>query len=116
MAISDKARELRAAGEDVISLSQGEPDFETPDHIKQAALKAMRDGHTRYTSVDGIPELKSAICMKFRQDNQLSYDPSQVSVSTAGKQMLYNAIIATHNPGDEIVIPAPHWVSYPDHV
>ena len=116
MAISDKARELRAAGEDVISLSQGEPDFETPDHIKEAALRAMHDGHTRYTSVDGIPELKSAICMKFRQDNQLSYDPSQVSVSTGGKQVLYNAFMATLNPGDEVVIPAPYWVSYPDMV
>ncbi|MBI16756.1 MAG: aspartate aminotransferase [Proteobacteria bacterium] len=116
MAISDKARELRAAGEDVISLSQGEPDFETPDHIKQAALKAMRDGHTRYTSVDGIPELKSAICTKFKQDNQLSYDQSQISVSTGGKQVLYNAFMATLNPGDEVVIPAPYWVSYPDMV
>ena len=113
MAISDKARELRAAGEDVISLSQGEPDFETPDHIKEAALSAMHDGHTRYTSVDGIPELKSAICMKFRQDNQLSYDQSQVSGSTGGKQVLYNAFMATLNPGDEVVIPAPYWVSYP---
>ena len=116
IAISDKARELRAAGEDVISLSQGEPDFETPEHIKAAAIQAMQNGQTRYTAVDGIPELKQAIRDKFDQDNGLSYEPSQISVSTGGKQVLYNAFMATLNAGDEVIIPAPYWVSYPDMV
>ena len=116
IAISDKARELRAAGEDVISLSQGEPDFETPEHIKAAAIQAMQNGQTRYTAVDGIPELKQAIREKFDQDNGLSYEPSQISVSTGGKQVLYNAFMATLNAGDEVIIPAPYWVSYPDMV
>ena len=116
IAISDKARELRAAGEDVISLSQGEPDFETPEHIKVAAIRAMQDGHTRYTAVDGIPELKQAIREKFKLDNGLSYEHSQISVSTGGKQVLYNAFMATLNAGDEVIIPAPYWVSYPDMV
>ena len=116
IAISDKARELRAAGEDVISLSQGEPDFETPEHIKAAAIQAMQNGQTRYTAVDGIPELKQAIRTKFDQDNGLSYEPSQISVSTGGKQVLYNAFMATLNAGDEVIIPAPYWVSYPDMV
>ena len=111
IAISDKARELRAAGEDVISLSQGEPDFETPEHIKAAAIQAMQNGQTRYTAVDGIPELKQAIREKFKQDNELSYEPSQISVSTGGKQVLYNAFMATLNAGDEVIIPAPYWVS-----
>jgi aspartate aminotransferase len=114
IAISSKARALKAAGRDVIALSAGEPDFETPDNIKEAAIAAIRRGETRYTDVDGIPELKRAVCEKFRRENGLTYSPSQVSVGTGGKQVLYNALIATVNPGDEVIIPAPYWVSYPD--
>ncbi len=114
LAISQKARELKAAGRDVISLSAGEPDFDTPDNIKQAAIEAIRRGETRYTAVDGIPELKDAIIDKFRRDNGLSYERDQVTVATGGKQVLYNAFMATLNPGDEVIIPAPYWVSYPD--
>jgi aspartate aminotransferase len=114
IAVSTKARELKAQGRDIISLSAGEPDFETPENIKLAAIKALKDGKTRYTDVDGIPELKAAICAKFKRDNNLDYKPSQVSVGTGGKQVLYNALLATLNPGDEVVIPAPCWVSYAD--
>ncbi len=114
IAISSKARALKAAGRDVIALSAGEPDFETPDNIKEAAIAAIRRGETRYTDVDGIPELKRAVCEKFRRENGLTYSPSQVSVGTGGKQVLYNALLATVNPGDEVIIPAPYWVSYPD--
>ena len=114
IAISGKAMALRAAGKDVISLSAGEPDFDTPDNIKEAAVAAIRAGKTKYTPVDGIPELKQAICDKFRRDNNLDYKPSQVSVGTGGKQVLFNALVATINPGDEVIIPAPYWVSYPD--
>jgi aspartate aminotransferase len=116
MAITAKAAELKAAGKDIISLSVGEPDFDTPDNIKQAAINAMDAGKTKYTAADGIIELKRAICEKFQRDNGLSYDPKQVIVTTGGKQALYNALIATLNPGDEVVIPAPYWVSYPDMV
>ncbi|MFC3060174.1 pyridoxal phosphate-dependent aminotransferase [Paenirhodobacter populi] len=116
IAISNKARELKAAGRDVISLSQGEPDFDTPDNIKQAAIRAIEEGKTKYTAVDGIPELKQAISDKFARENGLSYKPSQVTVGTGGKQVLYNALVATLNPGDEVLIPAPYWVSYPDMV
>ncbi|MEO1158854.1 MAG: pyridoxal phosphate-dependent aminotransferase [Pseudomonadota bacterium] len=114
IAISTKAMELKAAGRDVIGLSAGEPDFDTPDNIKEAAIKAIRDGRTKYTPVDGVPELKQAICAKFERDNGLKYKPSQVSVGTGGKQVLFNALLATLNPGDEVIVPAPYWVSYPD--
>ena len=110
------ARDMRAQGRDVISLSSGEPDFDTPDNIKDAAIDAIRRGETKYTPVDGIPELKSAICAKFKRDNGLDYKPSQVTVSPGGKHVIYNALVATLDPGDEVVIPAPYWVSYPDMV
>ncbi|MCC5989149.1 MAG: pyridoxal phosphate-dependent aminotransferase [Pararhodobacter sp.] len=116
IAVTNKARELKAAGRDVIGLGAGEPDFDTPEHIREAAKRAIDAGHTRYTAVDGIPELKEAICAKFRRDNALEYKPSQITVSTGGKQVLYNALVATLNPGDEVIIPAPYWVSYPDMV
>ena len=116
IAVTNKAMELKAAGKDVIGLGAGEPDFDTPDHIKDAAVKAMRDGKTKYTAVDGIAELKRAIAGKFRRENGLDYKPAQVTVGTGGKQVLYNALVATLNPGDEVVIPAPYWVSYPDMV
>jgi aspartate aminotransferase len=112
--ISQKAMELKAAGQDVIGLSAGEPDFDTPDNIKEAAITAIRDGKTKYTAVDGIPELKQAVVAKFKRDNGLDYEPSQVTVGTGGKQVLFNALVATLNPGDEVIIPAPYWVSYPD--
>ncbi|GLO73949.1 MAG: pyridoxal phosphate-dependent aminotransferase [Phaeobacter italicus] len=116
IAITTLAGELRAAGRDVIGLSAGEPDFDTPDNIKAAAIKAIEEGKTKYTAPDGIIELKRAICDKFQRDNGLSYTPEQVSVGTGGKQILYNALMATLNPGDEVIIPAPYWVSYPDMV
>jgi aspartate aminotransferase len=116
IAVTTKAQEMKAAGRDVIGLGAGEPDFGTPDHIKAAGIRAIREGKTKYTAVDGIPELKAAICAKFRRDNGLDYAPSQVSVASGGKQILYNALMATLNPGDEVVIPAPYWVSYPDMV
>lgn len=116
IAVTTKAAELKAAGRDVIGLGAGEPDFDTPENIKQAAKAAIDSGKTKYTAVDGIAELKQAICDKFKRDNGLSYTPSQVSVGTGGKQILYNALMATLNPGDEVVIPAPYWVSYPDMV
>ncbi len=116
IAVTNKARELKAAGKDVIGLGAGEPDFDTPEHIKAAATQAMAEGKTKYTAVDGIPELKQAICDKFLRDNGLTYTPAQISVSGGGKQVLYNALLATMNPGDEVIIPAPYWVSYPDMV
>ena len=116
LAADQKARELRAQGRDVIGLAAGEPDFDTPDNIKEAAIKAIRDGKTKYTNVDGIPELKEAICAKFQRENGLSYKPSQVNVSPGGKPVIYNAMVATLNPGDEVLIPTPYWVSYPDMV
>ena len=116
IAVTTKANELKAAGKDVIGLGAGEPDFDTPEHIKQAAIQAMNDGKTKYTAVDGIPQLKQAIADKFKRENGLDYDPSQISVSGGGKQVLYNALVATLNPGDEVIIPAPYWVSYPDMV
>ena len=116
IAVTTKAAELRAAGRDIIGLGAGEPDFDTPDNIKAAAKQAIDDGRTKYTAVDGIPELKSAIVEKFRRENGLNYTTAQVSVGTGGKQILYNALVATLNPGDEVVIPAPYWVSYPDMV
>jgi aspartate aminotransferase len=114
IAVTNKARELKAAGRDVIGLGAGEPDFDTPDNIKEAAIKAIRDGKTKYTAVDGIPELKAAIVEKFRRENHIAYKPSEISVGTGGKQVLYNALMATLNPGDEVVVPAPYWVSYPE--
>jgi aspartate aminotransferase len=112
--MATKARELKAKGRDVISLSAGEPDFDTPENIKEAAVRALKEGKTKYTDVDGIPELKAAIVGKFRRENELDYKPSQISVGTGGKQVLYNALVCTLNPGDEVVIPAPYWVSYAD--
>ena len=116
IAVTTKAAELRAAGRDVIGLGAGEPDFDTPQNIKDAAKAAIDAGRTKYTAVDGIAELKAAIVEKFRRDNGLDYAASQVTVGTGGKQVLYNALMATLNPGDEVVIPAPYWVSYPDMV
>lgn len=114
MAMSAKARALKAAGRDCIALSQGEPDFDTPEHIKEAAIVAMREGKTKYTDVDGIPELKDAICAKFKRENGLEYRREQINVSPGGKPVIFNAWMATLNPGDEVIIPAPYWVSYPD--
>ncbi|MGK7653515.1 pyridoxal phosphate-dependent aminotransferase [Roseovarius sp. B08] len=116
MAISAKALEMKAAGEDVIGLSAGEPDFDTPENIRAAGIRAIEEGKTRYTAPDGIPELKDAVCAKFKRDNGLEYTRAQVSIGSGGKQILYNALMATLNPGDEVVIPAPYWVSYPDMV
>ncbi len=116
IAVSTKARELKAAGVDVIGLGAGEPDFDTPDNIKAAGKRAIDEGKTKYTAPDGMPELKEAICAKFKRDNGLDYTPTQISVGTGGKQILYNALIATLNAGDEVLIPAPYWVSYPDMV
>jgi aspartate aminotransferase len=116
IAVSTKAQELKAAGHDVIGLGAGEPDFDTPKNIADAGIAAIRAGKTRYTAPDGIIELKQAICAKLKRDNGLDYVPAQVSVGTGGKQILYNALMATLNPGDEVVIPAPYWVSYPDMV
>lgn len=116
IAVTNKARELKAAGRDVIGLGAGEPDFDTPDNIKQAAIDAINRGETKYTAVDGIPELKQAISAKFKRENGLDYDPAQCFVAPGGKPIIYNALIATLNPGDEVIIPAPYWVSYPDMV
>jgi aspartate aminotransferase len=116
MAITALATELKAAGRDIISLSVGEPDFDTPDNIKEAAIAAIRAGDTKYTVFDGRMELKEAVAAKFKRENGLDYEPTQVSVSSGGKQVLYNAMVATLNPGDEVVIPAPFWVSYPEMV
>ena len=116
IAMSSLASSLRQEGRDIISLSAGEPDFDTPDHIKAAAIAAIDAGKTKYTPPDGMPELKAAICDKFARDNGLRYEPKQISVGTGGKQILYNALVASLNPGDEVVIPAPYWVSYPDMV
>jgi aspartate aminotransferase len=114
IAVSTKARQLKAEGRDIISLSAGEPDFDTPDHVKAAAVQALAAGKTKYTDVDGIPELKAAIAEKFMRDNELQYKVSQITVGTGGKQVIYNALLASLNPGDEVVIPSPCWVSYAD--
>jgi aspartate aminotransferase len=116
MAITALATELKAAGRDIISLSVGEPDFDTPENIKEAAIAAIRRGDTKYTVFDGRIELKQAIAAKFKRENGLDYEPGQVSVSSGGKQVLYNAMVATLSPGDEVIIPAPYWVSYPEMV
>ena len=114
IAVATKARELKAAGKDVIGLGAGEPDFDTPDNIKEAAIQAIRDGKTKYTNVDGIPELKEAIARKFERENGLTYKPGQIMVAPGGKKIIFNAMMATLNPGDEVIIPTPYWVSYPD--
>jgi aspartate aminotransferase len=116
MATDQKARELKAQGRNIISLGAGEPDFDTPENIKEAAIRAIREGKTKYTTVDGIPELKEAIAAKFARENGLSYKPSQVNVSPGGKPVIFNAMMATLNPGDEVIVPTPYWVSYPDMV
>ncbi len=116
MAVTARAHELKEAGEDVIGLGAGEPDFDTPEHIKEAAIKAMRDGDTKYTKVDGTQQLREAVAQKFYRDNDLSYTPEQINVGVGGKHVMYNALMATLNPGDEVIIPAPFWVSYPDMV
>lgn len=116
LAATNKAAELKAAGKDVIGLSAGEPDFPTPDFIKEAAFAAIKNNKTKYTAVDGTPELKDAIIGKFKRDNKLEYKRDQITVGTGGKQVLYNALMASLNPGDEVIIPAPYWVSYPDMV
>ncbi|MGH6740751.1 MAG: pyridoxal phosphate-dependent aminotransferase, partial [Bradyrhizobium sp.] len=116
IAVTDKARALKAAGRNVIGLGAGEPDFDTPENVKQAAIKAIKDGKTKYTDVGGIPELKEAVIAKFKRENELSYKPNQIIIGTGGKQVLYNALMATINPGDEVIIPAPYWVSYPEMV
>ena len=116
IAVSQKARELRAAGKDVIGLGAGEPDFDTPKNIKNAAIKAIKRGDTKYTAVDGTPALKNAIIKKFKKENNLKYSSEEITVGTGGKQVLYNAFMATLNKGDEVIIPAPFWVSYPDMV
>ena len=114
LAMTQKARDLKSRGRDVISLSAGEPDFDTPEHIKQAAIDAIRRGETKYTAVDGIAELKAAVVAKFKRDNNLDYAPDQITVAPGGKAVIYNAIMASVNNGDEVIIPAPYWVSYPD--
>jgi aspartate aminotransferase len=117
MAVTDKARALKAAGRDVIGLGAGEPDFDTPDNIKKAAIKAIESGRaSKYTAVEGLAELKTAVIGKFKRENNLDYKPNQIIVSTGGKQVLFNALMVTLNPGDEVIIPAPYWVSYPDMV
>ncbi len=116
IAVTQKARELRAAGKDVVGLGAGEPDFDTPINVKNAAIKAIRDGDTKYTAVDGTPALKKAILKKFKRENKLNYKPEEITVGTGGKQVLYNTFMATLNKGDEVIIPAPFWVSYPDMV
>ena len=116
LAVTAKAKELKAQGKDIVGLGAGEPDFDTPDHIKDAAIQAIRDGQTKYTAVDGTPELKNAVIAKFQRDNGLDYQGSEVLVSCGGKQSFYNLAQALLNPGDEVLIPAPYWVSYPDMV
>ena len=116
IAAGAKARALRAAGRDIISLDAGEPDFDTPQNIKDAAVKAIADGKTKYTDADGIPQLKEAICAKFGRENGLTYTPAQINVSPGGKPVIFNAMVASLDPGDEVIIPTPYWVSYPDMV
>src|SRR5438552_13654808 len=117
MAVTGKARALKAAGRDVIGLGAGEPDFDTPDNVERAAIDAIKSGKaSKYTAVDGISELKAAVSRKFKRENKLDYKPSQIIIGTGGKQILYNALVATLNPSDEVIIPAPYWVSYPEMV
>src|SRR3954466_5450825 len=114
IAMASKARALKAAGKDVIGLAAGEPDFDTPDNIKEAAIAAIRRGETKYTNIEGIPELRAAIAAKFKRENNLTYTPAQTFVSPGGKAIIFNAMMATLNPGDEVICVAPYWVSYPD--
>jgi aspartate aminotransferase len=114
LAVTQKARELQRQGRKVISLGAGEPDFDTPENVKEAAIRAIREGKTKYTDVDGIPELKAAIVEKFRRENDLQFKASEINVSPGGKAVLFNALVATVSPGDEVIVPAPYWVSYPD--
>ena len=114
IAVTQKARELKASGKDIVGLGAGEPDFDTPDNIKQAAIKAIKEGDTKYTAVDGTPALKSAIIKKFKRENNLDYQADQITVGAGGKHVIYNTMMATLNEGDEVIIPAPYWVSYPD--
>ena len=114
IAVTQKARELKASGKDVIGLGAGEPDFDTPDNIKEAAIKAIKDGDTKYTAVDGTLALKEAIVNKFKRENNLEYTTDQITVGAGGKHVIYNLMMATLNKGDEVLIPAPYWVSYPD--
>ena len=114
MAVTARARELKAAGKDIIGLGAGEPDFDTPEHVKEAAVKALADGYTKYTDVPGSIELREAICNKFQRENSLQYTPDQIQVGCGGKQNIFNAIVATIEEGDEVIVPAPYWVSYPD--
>ena len=114
LAVTQKARELKAAGKEIISLGAGEPDFDTPENIKQVAIKAIKNGDTKYTAVDGTPALKDAIIKKFKRENNLDYQADQVTVGAGGKHVIYNAMVSTLNEGDEVIIPAPYWVSYPD--
>ncbi len=114
--VSMKAMELKAQGKDIVSLGFGEPDFDTPEHIREAAIEAIRAGQTRYTQVDGTPELKAAIVRKLRQENDLEFEPEQIIVSNGAKQSLYNLMVALLNRDDEVIVPAPYWVSYPDMV
>jgi aspartate aminotransferase len=116
IAVTQKARELKASGKDIIGLGAGEPDFDTPENIKQAAIKAIKDGDTKYTAVDGTPALKDAIIKKFKRENNLEYQANQITVGAGGKHVIYNAMMATLNEGDEVIVPAPYWVSYPDMV
>src|SRR5690606_34790139 len=116
IAFTQKARDLKAKGRDVISLAAGEPDFDTPDNVKNAAIEAIRRGETKYTPVAGITPLREAIAAKFKRENNLDYTPEQTIVGTGGKQILFNAFMATLNPGDEVIIPRPYWVSYPEMV
>ena len=116
LAVTARARELKREGRDVIGLGAGEPDFDTPENIKDAAIAAIRRGETKYTDVDGIPELKAAVCAKFARENGLKYEPANIHVAPGGKAVLFNALLATLSPGDEVIVPAPYWVSYPDMV
>lgn len=116
IAVTTKAAELKAAGEDVIGLGAGEPDFDTPQHIKDAAIQAINEGKTKYTPADGLPALKEAICAKFKRDNDLDYTPAQIHVAPGGKPVIYNAFVSTLNEGDEVIVPSPYWVSYPEMV
>src|SRR5688500_6023632 len=116
LAVTARARELKREGRDVIGLGAGEPDFDTPENIKEAAIAAIRRGETKYTDVDGLPELKAAVAAKFARENGLKYETSQIHVAPGGKTVIYNALVATLSPGDEVIVPAPYWVSYPDMV
>jgi len=114
VAISRKAADMKRSGRDVISLAAGEPDFDTPLNVREAAIRAMAEGKTRYTNVDGIPELKAAVARKFKRDNNITAAAEEIMVASGGKQIIFNALVATLNPGDEVVIPVPYWVSYPE--